>query len=376
MTLTPRNILLTNSSSLYAGGEFYVLELSAALQARGHKVWVACPAENLLTKKCSAAGVPTIPVSFPANGELLKYIGILRRIIREEEIELLHSNTNYDRTAGAFAARLEGIAHVTNVHSFHSISHNLTHVVRNNWATDHFLVDGLCVKDLLVDKDGISPSKISVVHLGVDPASMKLDAQLREAVRAEFGWSEGAVVIGNVGRLVPFKGQEYLLRAFAGAARAHPDARLVLVGDGELRDELERLSSELGVAGTVAFAGFRDDLTAVYSAFDIYCHSSVEGGGETFPFAVLQALSQELPVVVTRVGDVAEMVEDGITGVVVNDRDAGALARPLAELLASQERRLSMGRRGRELLLKRFTTNVMVDTVEGMYATLRWKRGA
>ena len=370
MAPVSHSILLTNSSSLYAGGEFYVLELSAALRKRGHRVWVACQPENLLAEKCAAAGVPTIPVRFPANGQLLKHVGMLRRIIREHRIMLVHTNTNYDRTAGAFAATLEGAGHVTNVHSFHSISHNLTHMIRNRWATDHFLVDGACVKELLIREDRIAPSKISVVHLGVDPGTMKRDLGMRRAVREEFGLADEAVVIGNVGRLVPFKGQEVLLRAFAQVSRSHAHARLLLVGDGELRDPLLRLASELGIAAHVSFAGFRDDLTAVYSAFDIYTHASIEGGGETFPFAVLQALSQELPVVATRVGDVAEMVNDGVSGFIVPDKDPDALASSVNQLLADPARIASMGARSRELLLKRFTSAQMVDVVEGVYAGL------
>lgn len=365
-----RNILLTNSSSLYAGGEFYVLELSAALQARGHRVLVACPPGNLLTAKCAAAGVETVPVDFPANGALPKYTGILRALIRERGISLVHTNTNYDRTAGAFAAKLERALHVTNVHSFHSISHNVTHMFRNRWATDHFLVDGVCVKELLVREDRIAPSKISVVHLGVNPDTMRRDPAKRPAIRSEFGFAATDVVIGNVGRLVPFKGQEYLLRAFAGSRSRHPEARLLLVGDGELREPLGAIAEELGVGPHVVFGGFRDDLNAVYSAFDIYAHTSVEGGGETFPFAVLQALSQELPVVVTRVGDVAEMVEEGKNGFVLPDRDPHAVARALDELLGHREMIAAMGTRSRELLLRRFTTAKMVDVVERVYAGL------
>jgi glycosyltransferase involved in cell wall biosynthesis len=374
MTSPRHRVLLTNSSSLYAGGEFYVLELARTLCARGHGVLVACPSGNLLSEKCRAAGVATAAVEFPANGALARHIRLLRSLLREHKATILHSNTNYDRTAGAFAARLERAFHVTNVHSFHSISHNLTHVVRNRWATDHFLVDGVCVKDLLVREDRIDPAKISVVHLGVDPAAMRRDEALRSAVRASFGLGDADVVIGNVGRLVPFKGQEYLLRAFALVAGARPEARLVLVGDGELRERLGALAGELGVAARVVFAGFRDDLVAVYSAFDIYCHASVEGGGETFPFAVLQALSQELPVVVTRVGDVAVMVEEGVNGYALPDRDPGALARALAELLADPAEAARMGRESRALLLRRFTTDAMVDVVERLYDTLHSRR--
>ena len=368
------NVLLTNSTGLYAGGEFYVLELARTLRNRGHKVWVACKPDNLLLQKCQQASVPTLPVDFPSNGQLWKFIGILRGYIRDYEIDIVHSNSNYDRTVGAFAAKLEKKIHVTNVHSFHSLQHNLTHWIRNRWATNHFIVDGMCVRDLLVWEDHISPSVISVVYLGVDSESMKPDERSRQTIRKEFGYKDTNVVIGTVGRLVPFKGQEYLLRAFAQISSNYPDARLLIIGDGELNATLQQLAVGLHIGEFVSFAGFRDDLPAIYSGFDIYCHPSVEGGGETFPFAVLQALSQQLPVVVTKVGDVAEMVQDGKNGFVVEDRNPSAIAEKLNELLSHRERITSIGRESRELLLKRFTTGAMVDGVEAVYLAMMQKK--
>jgi glycosyltransferase involved in cell wall biosynthesis len=366
----PLNILLTNSNNLYAGGEFYVFELARTLRARGHNVWVACRPDNLLFEKCRHAGVTTLPVNFPAKGELATYVKILRRYVRDHNINIVHTNVNYDRTAGAFAAKQEKKIHVANVHSFHSIQHNLTHWVRNRWATDCFIVDGICVRDLLIREDAIPASKVAVVHLGVDPESMRRDEGLRHKIRSEFGFNDTHTIIGTVGRLVPFKGQEFLLRAFASIAHTYPDARLLIVGDGVLMDSLNQLSQDLHIQHFVSFAGFRDDLPALYSAFDIYCHPSVEYGGETFPFAVLQALSQQLPVIVTRVGDVAEMVEEGKNGFLVQDKDPTAIAEKLTYFLSHREQISLMGEHSRQYLLQRFTTNIMVDAIEKVYHSL------
>jgi len=363
-------ILLTNSTDIYGGGEFYVLELARALQSRHHDVLVACKPDNLLYRKCLEAGVAVRSIDFPAQGRLLTYIFKLRNILREHRSQIVHTNSNYDRTAGGFAARLAGAAHITNVHSFHSLRHNLTHWLRNTRATDHYIVDGVCVKDLLVQQDGIRADNISVVYLGVDPDAMHRDETLRIRVRGEFGFTGTDIVIGNVARFVPFKGHEYLLRAFAIVRQENPDARLLLVGDGELRERLVGLAGDLRLDKQLVFAGFRDDLQAVYSALDIYAHSSVEGGGETFPFAVLQALAQELPVVATRVGDVAEMVQEGISGFLVPDRDPAQLAQQLNVLSRDAALRLEMAHQGRDLLLRRFTTKAMVDAVENLYSSM------
>ena len=156
-----------------------------------------------------------------------------------------------------------------------------------------------------------------------------------------------------MGRLVPFKGQEYLLTSFAAVSKNRPGTRLMIVGDGELEAPLGRTASELGIAGRTIFTGFRDDIPSLYSAMDVYVHSSVEGGGETFPFAVLQALAFGLPTVVTEVGEVGSMVEKGVTGFAVRDRDPGVFAEALATLLDDPALRASMGREGRNLLMKK-----------------------
>ena len=365
---TPRNILLTNSSDIYGGGEFYVLELAKELRARGNSIWVVCKPNNLLHEKCESAHIPTIPLDFPPQGQFVKFIRWLRKITRKNHIDIVHTNSNYDRTAGGFAARMAGVRHVTNVHSFHSLQHNLTHWVRNHAATDHFIVDGYCVKEMLIQEDRLDASKISVVYLGVDPSEMKRDETMRKKIRAEFTCPDDQIVIGNVARMVPFKGHEYLLKAFAELAKHSPGMRLVLVGDGELSENLSRLAHTLKIENQIIFAGFRDDLQALYSAFDIYVHPSIEGGGETFPFAILQALAQQLPVIVTRVGDVPAMVSDSINGFVVPDKDPSALAVRLGILLHNESLRSTMGTKSRALLLERFTVSGMVDRVEEVYS--------
>lgn len=134
-----------------------------------------------------------------------------------------------------------------------------------------------------------------------------------------------------------------------------------------LKKKLKELSDSLGVKEKVTFPGFREDMQAVYSAFDIYAHSSVEGGGETFPYAVLYALAQELPIIVTRVGDVPAMVEEGVNGFVVNDRSPDDIAEKLNLLLNDRELRKKMGKAGLELLKKKFAVEIMTESILKVY---------
>jgi glycosyltransferase involved in cell wall biosynthesis len=365
-----RPILLTNASRMYAGGEFYVLLLAGELRSRGHDVAVSCRSDNLLSAKCRERGIPTEPVEFPERGGLTRCVGELRGIIRRRAIGIVHTNTNYDRTAGAIAARLSGARHVASVHSFHSISYNLTHWLRNRYWTDRFITLGEGAKAILVKEDSIPPENIATVPLGLDPGEMRRSDGLRTKVRGEFALAEGDILLGNVGRLVPFKGQEYLLRSFAEVSRERPGVKLMIVGDGELEASLKRSAADLGIGARTIFTGFRDDIPSLYSAMDVYVHSSVEGGGETFPFAVLQALAFGLPTVVTDVGEVGSMVEQGVTGFAVADRDPALFSATLAKLLDDPALRASMGREGRALLMRKFTVAAMADGVEEVYRML------
>lgn len=363
-------ILLLNALDIYGGGEFFVYQLAKLLTQNGHEVWVSCRKDNLMFSKCIEDGIGVFPVDYPQNsgkGDLWKNSKILSRFIKDNKIDIVHSNTNYDRTAGAFAAKLAGVKHVSNVHSFHSISHNLTHWYRNKFLIDNFMVDGVCTKDLLITEDKIDPAKIALLHLGLDPEQNKKDPETGIQIRNEFGIKDDEILIGNVARMVPFKGQEYLIQAYPEVMKEFPKSRLMIVGDGELSQMLHKMAEELGISERTIFPGFRKDIKSMYSAFDIYAHTSVEGGGETFPYAMLHALTQELPMVITRVGDMPAMVDEGVNGFVLNDKDVKGISEKLKLLCGDEKLRLEMGKQSYELMLKKFTVDIMAANIEKVY---------
>jgi len=363
-------ILLTNASEIYGGGEFFVYQIAGLLKFREHKVWVSCRRDNLLYEKCSQNKIELFPQDYPENNGrkgVFKIANEMRKFIKKKGIDVVHTNTNYDRTAGAIAARLAHIPHVTNNHSFQSINYNLTHWYRNKFLTSHFIVGGKCTKDVLAGKDKIKENRISIIHMGLDPGLYKRMPELRKKIREEFNIKEKEVLIGNTARMVPFKGQEYLIKAFALVKSEYPNSKLMIVGDGELDVKLKKLAHEFKVTDDIIFPGFRDDIQAIYSAFDIYAHTSVEGGGEAFPYALLYALSQELPIVSTNVGDVAAIVKDNVNGFLAGDKDINALAGKLKILLADETKRKNMGVNSYKLLMNEFTENMMIEKIERIY---------
>lgn len=366
-------VLLLNSLGIYGGGEFFVLELSAYLQTAGHSVWVGCKKDTPLYIKCNQAGIKTVQFDFPENGKgrLRKNISAIKEFINSNKIEIVHSNTNYDRTAGAFAAELSGAAHAASVHSLQSIRHNITHWTRNKFLVDKFIADGQSVKTSLIAKDKISKDKISVIHLGIDPASVKCDTKLRKKIRNEFGLNDGNILIGNLGRLVEFKCHNLLINSFVLTAKHNPDARLMIVGDGELRSKLEKQVQSLTLNDKVIFAGFRDDLQSVYSAFDIYAHTSESKGGELFPFAILYAMAAGLPIVSTDAGEIPNMISsDGY----IAERDAEKISSILISLIKEPALREKSGNAALIRLKEEFTLEKMGSQILKLYCEILSKR--
>ena len=364
------NILLTNSTDIYAGGEDYVLTLATYLRLRGHGVSVSALPDHLLLAKCAEREIPTIPIDYRGMSRVFSVALHLRRAIREHQIQVVHSNANYDRTCAGIACALSPTRHVAGIHSTHSIEHNVTHWLRNRFGTDHFITDADAGKRVLVQEDGIPERRITTVPIGIEDVSPGASASWRAATRAELGAEEETIVIGNVARLVPFKGHRVLLEALAVVVREVPGILCPIVGDGELLEDLQGQARRLGIERQIRFLGFRDRLEEVYPAFDLYCHSSLEMASEMFPIAILRALAAGLPVVSTNVGGIAGMVQEGVTGYLPPPDDPGALASALLRLLRDPALRAAMGRGSRALFETRYHAAAMAERVEAVYRTL------
>lgn len=360
-------ILLTNSTDIFAGGEDYVLILARYLRRRGHTVLVSARPGHLLLEKCRAEGISTLPVDYGPMSRVFTVAGMLGRSMRSHRVDIIHSNANYDRTCAALAGFRTGRPHVAGVHSAHSIQHNPTHWLRNRWGIDHFIADAEAVKSVLTGEDHIPPDRITVVPIGVEEDDRKTRDSRRAAMRRELGVQDSTVVVGNVARLVPFKGHRYLLEAIARVAARQTDILFPIVGDGELLENLRAQAEMLGIGHVVRFLGFRDNLHEIYPAFDIYTHSSLELAAEAFPIAVLRALATGLPIVCTAVGGIPLMVEEGKSGYLVPPEDPEALARALLKVVTDATLRTSMGSASDELFCRRYHASAMAEGVERIY---------
>jgi len=361
------NVFISNSTDIFAGGEDYVLILAKYLQQRGHRVWVSANPGHLLLNKCNDSGISTVPIAYTGMSRVFSVAAGVRTHLQRLSIDIAHSNANYDRTVAAIATAWTRTRHVASVHSAHSIQHNITHWLRNRFGTDQFVADAESVKQVLVREDTIPGDRITVIPIGVESFPKDQEQQWRQKTRAAWGISEETCVIGNVARLVPFKGHRYLVDAIAGLVKANPHVLCVIIGDGELLTALQEQSRRLAMESRLRFLGFRDDLHELYPAFDVYCHASLELEAEAFPLAILRALAAGLPVVATNVGGIGMMVKEGVSGYLTPPQNAPALSDALLRGINDVQLRQSMGKESFELFKKQFHASAMAKRVEQVY---------
>jgi glycosyltransferase involved in cell wall biosynthesis len=214
-----------------------------------------------------------------------------------------------------------------------------------------------------IDQLGIAPAKLFLIPNGVALDELGLSGASRAAVRRNWGLRDDEVCVGFVGRLVPQKSPETMLRSFAALRdRAGTPVRLFMIGDGPLAEPLRRLSADLGIAAGVVWLGERDAKTLMH-AFDVLALTS---DSEGHPIVVLEAMARGLPVVATSVGGISETVRPDVNGFIAPVRAVREIADALAALVANPDLRERMGQASR-VMAQDFSVDRMVDKTLALY---------
>jgi glycosyltransferase involved in cell wall biosynthesis len=226
---------------------------------------------------------------------------------------------------------------------------------------------------------GLAP--VELIHNGVDLARYD-HTEACCTLPEEYGFAEGTPLVGVVARLEPEKGHATLLEAWPMVLEQVPAARLLVVGEGSLAGQLHAQAESLGLMGEpcegdrcvgtrharpgakVVFTGRRDDVPSVTAALDVAVLPSYR---EALGLAILEAMALARPVVASDVGGIPEMVEDGVTGLLVPARDPGALADAIVRLLTDHPLADTLGRSGYRLVRERFGVDRMMAAIEGLY---------
>jgi sugar transferase (PEP-CTERM/EpsH1 system associated) len=283
---------------------------------------------------------------------------------RRTRPHIVHTRNAESFFYGALAARLAGVPRV--IHSEHGRTFTdrpiRFHAQRwlSRFANAIFAVSEQLKRDL-VRHVGIPRTRIEVLYNGVDLQKFAAGHD-RAAVRAELGFAHADVVVGSVGRLVPVKNYPMLLRAVA--ALQAPDVHVVLTGEGPERAALQDLARSLGIASRVRLLGHRDDVSRVLGAFDVFVLPSLSEGMSN---TLLEAMARGVAPVVSDVGGNAEIVRDGVCGLVFPSDDVPALSSRLASLCSDPARRSALAASARARVTESFGMDAMIGRYERLY---------
>jgi glycosyltransferase involved in cell wall biosynthesis len=226
---------------------------------------------------------------------------------------------------------------------------------------DCFIAASDAIRQMLL-ADGIPGDRVVTVHEGIDVEHVLAAPAVN--VHAIFWLPHGAPVVGNVAALVPHKGQRHLIEAAHLVVQEVPDARFIILGEGELRDQLERHVREHHLEKHVLLPGFRTDVLGCIKGFDLFAMSSITEGLGT---SLLDAMACSRAIIGTLTGGIPEVVDEGTTGLLVPPRDHRAMSQAIVTLLQDRDRRERMGRAGFERLKERFTVERMIAGTLALY---------
>lgn len=356
--------------NLERGGlERTVIDLVGAQREAGHQCRVICLyRRGALAPELIAQGV-VVDECGKRNGFDIAALLRARRFLKQSPGAVLHTHnatTHYHAVLASMRLPLSRIVNTRHGMGAADRSSRLEWLYRRSVrhtdyvvavceaAREHFSMDGVRPRlGLLCIPNGIRVEKFC-----------SSNAQARSDLAARLGLAIGSRIIGTVGRLQPVKDQDNLLEAFARTRQAIPSAALAVIGDGPLRDALERRAAELGIADSVRFLGDRNDVHELLAGLDIFALSSVSEG---YSVALLEACAAGLPIVATDVGGNHEIVRDGVNGRLVPARDPDALSKALIGLLQAPERAAEMAGAGRQWALAEASFRTMAARYLALY---------
>lgn len=394
-----RKVAYIDHTVVMSGGEVYLLNLLTYLDKDKFLPVMILPCWGPLAEKLQDLGIKVEVIAIDrrvtglgrhkrsreimAGGtavfNLAASISRIARFLRAEGVSLVHTNSLKANLYGGLAGKLAGRPVVWHLHDilgegFFPRAFCRSFAIFGSLFADAILCNSLATRKAFIGYGG-RPEKALTIWNGIDVNRFDPCRHPSGSLREELGLPAHVPLIGHLGRLAPWKGQRYFVEAAARIRERIPEAHFLIVGealfgdvDRAYREELEALIGKLGLSHCLKLVGFRDDIPSVIAALDLVVHSSVEPEG--FGLVLAEAMAMRKPIVAVKVGGVPEVIQDGVTGLLVPPRDPSAIARAALTLLKDGEGAMRMGQAGRERALSLFTMEQNARAVERAYEGL------
>jgi len=310
----------------------------------------------------------------------LRALWKIYKVIKRERPLIVHTHTAKAGTLGRTAAILAGVpvrVHTFHGHVFDGYFNGLTARVfifierfLGRFTTKIVTVSNSVANDVTLKYNIVPKEKIRVIPLGFDLGRFFRSDENAAGLKKELGLPDDSLLVGIVGRLVPVKNHKMFLDMAkeAGARKT----KFIIIGDGELRLELESYAKQIGMERDVIFLGWRRDLENIYAGLDVACLTSLNEGT---PVSLIEAMASARPVVSTDVGGVKDIVKDGVNGRLVSSGDTAAFAKAVLDLLNDSGKRAKMGIAGRSFVKINYNKDRLIEDTKNLYEELLKEKG-
>lgn len=367
MASTPTRVLYLSHAFAVGGAEEMVLNLVRHLPPQ-YVPAVACIHEaGPIGLEIERTGVPFKVLGLKPG--VLRPFDVLRLrdFLYECQPDIVHTFLLTGSLYGRFAAMMARVPVVIGTEVNVYEKKRTLHALAERWLmrdTDAVVASAESVRDFYIKQVKADPSKVEVIYNAVDWAQLQATVS-RDELRASVNVPPDAPLLTIIARLTEQKGHRILLDALVRPDLAH--ARLLVVGDGPLRQALESQAANLGLSPRVRFVGARRDLGNILAATDVFVMPSFWEG---LPLAMVLAMGAGVPVVATRVAGIPEVVQDGVTGLLVPPGDSGELGAALSRVVNDDTTRVLLGQAARAFVGPRFGVDGYVKSVTALYDRL------
>lgn len=372
------NILHLMPTSGPGGAEKLLIEIVSSLNKERYHSVVGMLNTGWLTKKLEEIGVD---IKVLRSGGSIDYVLLndLVKIIRLQDIDIIHSHLLDMNLYAVLSSKLTNTPLICTEHG------DIHHISKRSWKNivkartisalaDMIVFVSQYTENYFQEYVKKSPNLRAVIYNGIDENIFeKADAEQKKVLRKKLHLNESALLIANVGNLYPVKGQKFLIQAFRIIKDSVSNSELLLIGRGELERELKTEAEKLGIMDSVRFLGFREDVSDILKAIDIFVLSSLSEG---LPIALIEAMSCGLSVVATDVGGVREVIQDGIDGFIVPPEDPFSLAERINLIIDNSSTMSTICENATKKVKSLFSKSVMIRRYEELYDYLLSKRNS
>ena len=360
-------VLHINAGEVWSGIEQRILTIGKLLRSKKFNIILAVSPSSPLYKKAGSYNIPLLSLKIGKWKFNPAVIWKLSRFLKTHKVDILHTHRSSDQWIGVLAVRLFGLSGQCMIIR---TRHNFTRI-KNNWMnnklykewTDRIIAVAEVIRKQLIDENGISGNTIFTIHSSIDTEKFKGGFDGGK-IRNEFGISSDTVIIGMIGRLREHKDYPNMFAALNIIIKKVENIKLLIVGDGILESQLKSMVQKMELSNYVIFAGKREDIPQILSAIDIFAlSSSLEGS----PAVIKEALVMGKPVASTNVGGVPEIIQNGITGCLVQPHDPEALANAILSAINNMDKALEMAKKGKQVIINEFSETGLTKLTAEVY---------